>query len=46
MHVRKVLTYVEETLSDGGRPVLPQTRKAVAAAVIGNPCAHGADDQR
>jgi hypothetical protein len=42
--VRKILTWVEETRWDGGRAILPPSRKAVAAAVFANPYARGADD--
>jgi hypothetical protein len=36
--IRKIVTWVEETRAEMGRPVSPPTRKAVAAAVIANPC--------
>lgn len=39
MHIRKLVTVVEETLSEMGRDVTPPTRKAAAAAVIANPFA-------
>src|SRR5438270_7353256 len=44
MQVRKIVSCLEETRSDGARVVMPATRKAVAAAVIANPCARGGDD--
>jgi hypothetical protein len=34
--IRKLLTIVEETHTEGGRPVTPPTRKAAAIAVIAN----------
>ena len=37
MNVRKIVTLVEETLTEGGRPVEPNARVAVVAAVIENP---------
>lgn len=37
--IRKICTWVEETHQEGGRPIVPPTRKAVAAAVITNPFA-------
>jgi hypothetical protein len=37
MEIRKFATFVEETLIDGGREVVPPTRKAAALAVIKNP---------
>ncbi|HEY2456072.1 MAG TPA: amino acid synthesis family protein, partial [Candidatus Acidoferrum sp.] len=37
--IRKILTFVEETRSEMGRPVSPATRRAAAAAVIENPFA-------
>lgn len=37
--VRKIITVVEETHSEGGRPVSPPARVAVVAAVITNPWA-------
>jgi hypothetical protein len=39
MNVRKIITLVEETLTEGGRPVDPAARVAVVAAVIENPWA-------
>jgi hypothetical protein len=39
--VRKLVTQVEETRREAGRPVDPPVRKAVAAAVVGNPLAGG-----
>jgi hypothetical protein len=41
MQIRKLLTIVEETHSEAGRPVAPPTRKAAALAVIANPHAGG-----
>jgi hypothetical protein len=37
--IRKVVVVVEETEREMGKAVTPPTRKAVAAAVIKNPCA-------
>jgi len=37
--IRKILTIVEETLSEMGRTVEPPTRRAAAVAVIANPFA-------
>ncbi len=37
--IRKLVVTVEETLSEMGQAVAPPTRKAVAVAVIANPCA-------
>lgn len=37
--IRKIGVWLEETHVEGGRPVSPPTRKAVAAAVIENPFA-------
>lgn len=37
--IRKLGVWLEETHHEAGRPVSPPTRKAVAAAVIANPCA-------
>ena len=37
--IRKILTIVEETQAEGGRPVHPPTRKAAAIAVVDNPFA-------
>jgi hypothetical protein len=39
MNVRKIVTVVEETLTEGGRSVSPSARVAVVAAVISNPWA-------
>jgi hypothetical protein len=39
VQVRKIVTIVEETLVEGGRPVTPPTKKAAAIAVIANPYA-------
>jgi Amino acid synthesis len=37
--IRKITTVVEETRVEGGRPVVPPTRRAAAVAVIENPFA-------
>lgn len=37
--IRKIVSVVEETLQEGGRPVDPPTRRAAAIAVIANPFA-------
>ena len=37
--IRKIVTFVEETRMEQGRPVSPAIRRAVAAAVIENPYA-------
>ena len=37
--IRKIVTFLEETRSEMGKPVNPPTRRAAAAAVIENPCA-------
>ena len=37
--IRKLVTIVEETRSEMGRPVVPATRRAAAIAVIANPAA-------
>jgi len=37
--IRKLVTFVEETREEGGRPVEPPTRRAAAVAVIENPFA-------
>jgi len=39
MNVRKIITVVEEILTEGGRPVSPAARVAIVAAVIENPWA-------
>jgi hypothetical protein len=39
LDIRKLLTLVETTKSEMGRPVDPPTRKAAALAVITNPFA-------
>jgi hypothetical protein len=39
LEVRKLVVQVEETLREAGRAVDPPRRRAVAAAVIANPCA-------
>jgi hypothetical protein len=38
-NIRKIVTFVEETLSEGTRAVEPSTRRAAAVAVIENPFA-------
>ena len=37
--IRKLVVQVEETHTEGGQPIVPPTRKALAMAVITNPCA-------
>jgi len=37
--IRKIITFVEETRTEMGKPVNPPTRRAAAAAVIENPFA-------
>lgn len=37
--IRKIVTFVEETLTEMGQPVSPPTRRAAAVAVIENPFA-------
>jgi hypothetical protein len=37
--IRKLIVQVEETHSEMGRDIVPATRKALAIAVIDNPCA-------
>lgn len=39
MNVRKIITIVEEIVTEGGRPVEPAARVAIVAAVIDNPWA-------
>jgi len=39
VNVRKILTYIEETHTEGGRPVDPPARTAVVVAVVQNPWA-------
>jgi hypothetical protein len=39
MQVRKIVTYVDEVVTEGGRPVDPPARTAVVVAVIRNPWA-------
>lgn len=39
MKVRKIVTQIEEVLTEGGRPVDPAARIAVVAAVLDNPWA-------
>lgn len=38
-NIRKIVTFVEETRTEMGRPVSPPTRRAAAVAVIANPFA-------
>lgn len=40
MEIRKIVTIVEETRMEMGRPVVPPARRAAVAAVIKNPMAH------
>lgn len=37
--IRRIVTFVEDTLTEAGQPVTPPTRRAVSAAVIANPFA-------
>jgi hypothetical protein len=37
--IRKLAVFLEDTLEEGGRPVVPPTRRAAAVAVIENPFA-------
>ena len=37
--IRKILTILEETHEEGGRPIVPPTRKAAAIAIVTNPYA-------
>jgi len=37
--IRKLIVQVDETRIEMGRPITPATRRAVAIAVIANPCA-------
>ncbi|MDF2389047.1 amino acid synthesis family protein, partial [Nostoc ellipsosporum NOK] len=39
VEIRRIITVVEETRIEGGRPVDPPTRRAAAIAVIRNPYA-------
>jgi hypothetical protein len=39
MNIRKIVTFVDEIVTEGGRPVSPPARTAVVAAVIANPWA-------
>ena len=39
VHIRKLVVSVEETHAEGGKPVSPATRRALAMAVIRNPYA-------
>ena len=38
-NIRKLIVQVDETRVEMGRPITPSTRKALAMAVIANPCA-------
>ena len=42
--IRKLLTFVDETLIEGGREVNPPVRRAAALAVIENPFAGRYED--
>ena len=42
--IRKIVTFVEETLVEQGRPVDPPVRRAVSAAVVENPYAGRYED--
>ena len=42
--IRKIITFVEETLVEQGRPVDPPVRRAVSAAVVENPYAGRYED--
>jgi hypothetical protein len=37
--IRKIVTFLEETRTEAGRPITPPTRRAAAVAVIENPAA-------
>ena len=39
VEIRRIITIVEETREEGGKPVNPPTRRAAAVAVISNPFA-------
>ena len=39
MDIRKIVTFVEDTHTEGGRPVVPPLRRVAVAAVIKNPYA-------
>jgi hypothetical protein len=39
--IRKLISVVEETRMEGGKDIVPPTRKAIAAAVVTNPLAGG-----
>ena len=39
LQIRKLIVQVDETRLEMGRPVDPPTRRALAMAVIANPCA-------
>ena len=39
MHVRKILTFVDETRSEAGQPAQTPLRKVAAVAVVKNPFA-------
>ena len=38
-NIRKLVVQVDEIRIEMGKPVVPPTRRAVAIAVIANPCA-------
>ena len=38
-NIRKIVTIIEETLTEAGKPIRPATRRAAAVAVIENPFA-------
>ena len=38
-NIRKILTFVEETLLEQGQPIDPPVRRACAVAVVENPFA-------
>ena len=42
--IRKIVTFVEETLVEQGRPLDPPVRRAVSAAVLENPYAGRYED--
>jgi hypothetical protein len=39
VNIRKIVTLSEEILTEGGRPVTPAARVAIAVAVVENPWA-------
>ena len=45
MEIRKIVTIVEETRREIGKPVEPASRQAAAIAVIANPCAGVYDEK-